>query len=179
VRLFVAVWPPDDVIALIEGILRPEVPGLRWTTRPQWHVTMSFLGEVEQADEVVDALADLSGSGMEQAVLGPATAWFPGRRVLQVPVTGLDHLAGRVVEAIAHVDNGRFAARVPESGRFNGHLTLARVRGSTRIGGGEARRLAGAPLSAEWVVGSVSLVASTLHPEGARYSDVTRVELGA
>jgi 2'-5' RNA ligase len=178
VRLFVAVWPPDDVIDLISGLHRPEVPDLRWTVLPQWHVTLRFLGEVEEADKVGDALRVLAGSGIEQAVLGPATAWFPGRRVLQVPVSGLEDLSRRVSRAIAHVDRGRQPAEEPEP-RFRGHLTLARVRGRARIDRARVKQLEGVPVSAEWTVGSLSLVSSSLRPDGALYSDVSRVELSS
>ena len=47
VRLFVAVWPPESVVEMLLGLDRPEGPELRWTTEPQWHVTLRFLGEVE------------------------------------------------------------------------------------------------------------------------------------
>jgi 2'-5' RNA ligase len=178
VRLFVAVWPPDDVIDLISGLPRPEVPGLRWSPRPQWHVTLRFLGEVERADEFGEALRQLSGSGIAKAVLGPETAWFPGRRVLQVPVVGLDDLSRLVNQAIAHIDDGRSASVGPEAG-FRGHLTLARVRGRSRIDREHASQVEGTRIQAEWTVRQVSLVASTLRADGARYSDFVTVDLGA
>lgn len=177
-RLFVAVWPPDDVIDLISGLRRPDVAGLRWTVLPQWHVTLRFLGEVTDADAVSDALRVLTGSTTEQAVLGPATAWFPGSRVLQVPVSGLEELSRRVCRSIEHVDRGRWAVCEPEP-RFRGHLTLARVRGRARMDRDRVTHLEGVAVSAEWTVSSFSLVSSTLRPDGAVYSDVSRVELSA
>ena len=39
-RLFVAVWPPDDVVAELAALPRPDQPGLRWTTPDQWHEKM-------------------------------------------------------------------------------------------------------------------------------------------
>ena len=85
-RLFVAVWPPDDVLALIAALPRPEVEGLRWTTRDQWHVTLRFFGSVE-LEEASAALAQVSGSATT-AVLGPETGRF-AKRVLHVPVDAL------------------------------------------------------------------------------------------
>ena len=46
-RLFVAVWPPYEVVNSIAALERPPLPGLRWTTPDQWHVTMRFLGDVD------------------------------------------------------------------------------------------------------------------------------------
>lgn len=163
---------------LISGLPRPEVPGLRWSLQPQWHVTLRFLGEVEHADGLDEALGQLSGSGVARAVLGPSTAWFPGRRVLQVPVDGLDDLARLVNQAIAHVVDWRSAPVEPEA-VFRGHLTLARVRGRSRIDREHARQVEGVPIRAEWDVRDVSLVASTLRSDGARYSDVATVGLEA
>jgi 2'-5' RNA ligase len=175
-RLFVAVWPTDEVIEIISGLERPDLPDLRWTGRPQWHVTLRFLGEVEEVDLVSDALSVLAGSGTAQAAIGPSTAWFPGRRVLQVPVSGLEDLSGRVSEAISGAWPGRRAATDVEA-RFRGHLTIARVRGRGRVDTDQAVRLAGAPVSAEWTVTSLSLVSSSLRSGGPAYSEVSKVEL--
>jgi 2'-5' RNA ligase len=51
VRLFVAVWPPNDVVDVLADLPRPDVAGVRWTTQGQWHVTLRFLGQVA-ADDV-------------------------------------------------------------------------------------------------------------------------------
>jgi RNA 2',3'-cyclic 3'-phosphodiesterase len=183
VRLFVAVWPPDEVIGLVASIPRPEVQGLRWTTRSQWHVTLRFLGEVDEGavDQVADALRSLAGSGVAEVVLGPATAWFPGRRVLQVPLAGLDELQDslnqRVNDAIARSGVPEGGLKEPE-GMFNAHLTIARARGRGRMDRVIADSLAGVSIDAAWTVTSVSLVASSLEPDGAHYSDIVAVALG-
>ena len=56
VRLFVAVWPPESVVEMLLGLDRPEGPDLRWTTEPQWHVTLRFLGDVDDPGPVTEAL---------------------------------------------------------------------------------------------------------------------------
>ena len=96
-RLFVAVWPPDDVLDRLAALPRPDVKGLRWTHREQWHVTLRFLGSVPDVAPVVAALGRLEVTG-SQAGLGPAVDRF-GHRVLHVPVTGLADLAGAVERA--------------------------------------------------------------------------------
>ncbi|MDP9386758.1 MAG: hypothetical protein M3Q48_02235, partial [Actinomycetota bacterium] len=89
-RLFVAVWPPADVVDGLAALPRPEVPGLRWTAPEQWHVTLRFLGEVDlAAARRAFAATDITGAAV--AELGPATGRF-GRRVLHVPVAGLEGL---------------------------------------------------------------------------------------
>ena len=51
-RLFVALAPPPAVLDELEAAaapLRAQRGDLRWTGRDAWHVTLAFLGEVEQA----------------------------------------------------------------------------------------------------------------------------------
>jgi len=172
VRLFVAVWPPESVVELLLGLDRPDVAQLRWTTEPQWHVTLRFLGEVDDPDPVADALgrvpAALADAGVPdvRAALGPTTAWFPGRHVLQVPVGGLDALANAVGDVTAPW--GQLEDR-----HFSGHLTVARARGSTP----GPPSLAGASVAATWRVRSFELVSSLLQPSGSGYDTVTTVPL--
>ena len=165
VRLFVAVALPADVLATVARLDRPDVPGVRWTTADQWHVTLRFLGEVEDPGPVAAAL-DSAPLAPTRASLGPRVATL-GRGVLMVPVAGLDALAGTVVTATADV------GKPPDDRPFRGHLTLARARR-----GASVRGLAGAAVAASFVVEDVRLVRSRLGPGGARYEDVHVRSLG-
>ncbi len=175
VRLFVAVSLPPDAIELVGDLPRPDLASLRWTTEDQWHITLRFLGEVASPAAVAEALKEVPGAlragraGQVEVVLGAATAWFRGRRILHVPVTGLDALAAVVAEA-----TGSFGERSEDDPPFAGHLTLARVR---RNASGPAN-LAGTPISAEWTVPEILLMSSTLGPGGSRYGVVATVPLG-
>ena len=174
-RLFVAVWPPDEVLDRVATVDRPALAGLRWTTRDQWHVTLRFLGEAH-VDPVLAALAGVSARTVEVG-LGPTVGGFD-QRVLHVPVSGLDPLAADVVRATAHL------GRPPGARPFAGHLTLARVATRARV---DLRPLIGTPLSARWTVAGICLVesrlvgsrlvGSRLSSSGARYQIVDRVLL--
>jgi 2'-5' RNA ligase len=175
VRLFVAVSPPPDVTALVRELARPDLASLRWTTEDQWHITLRFLGEVEDAGAVAEALKvvpeSLEADGVDEveALLGAATAWFRGRRILHVPVAGLDALARAVATATAPWGEG--ADEPP----FSGHLTLARVR--QRATG--PANLAGTPIAAEWAVDEFVLMSSSLASGGSRYTVLSSVALAA
>jgi RNA 2',3'-cyclic 3'-phosphodiesterase len=166
VRLFVAVELPPDALDLLDGMSRPDVEGLRWTTREQWHVTLRFLGSVDDVPPVVGALGSMRVAATA-AVLGPQVSRF-GQRVLHVPVAGLDDVAAGVVDATAGI------GKPPDDRAFTGHVTLARVRGRRRV---DLRPFVGADVSATWAVGEVCLFASHLHPHGARYEVVERFPL--
>jgi 2'-5' RNA ligase len=170
-RLFVAVWPPPDVLEQVAALPRPTIVGLRWTRPDQWHVTLRFLGQVEDAGQVAGAVAGAAGgavgAGGVEAVLGPAVGRF-AHRILHVPVAGLEDLAARVVAATAHL------GEPPEDRPFAGHLTLARVARGERI---DLRHLAGQPIAARWPVAELALVQSHLSPRGAPYEVVDRFPL--
>jgi 2'-5' RNA ligase len=159
---------------VVRDLPRPDLASLRWTTEDQWHITLRFLGEVEAPAAVADALKEVPARLAEattsdvDAILGAATAWFRGRRILHIPVTGLDALAQVVASTTAPWGEG-----TEEDPPFAGHLTLARVR---RNGTGPAN-LAGTLVSAEWTVKEIVLMSSTLGPGGSRYGVVAKVPL--
>ena len=93
-RLFVAAWP-DDATRRRLGALELELgrsKGLRFVGPTRWHVTLRFLGEVDEAlvDPVGQALSTAAAAfdGPLECRLGPGTGWFTGVRVLQLPATG-------------------------------------------------------------------------------------------
>src|SRR5437879_10418652 len=123
--LFGAVPVPDGGRDSLASLARREVSGVRWTTRDQWHVTTRFLGAVDDAQPVVDALATARPQPA-RAVLGPAVTRL-NPRILSVPVTGLDEVAARVVKATETL------GEPPEGRRFRGHVTLARGKGGADL----------------------------------------------
>jgi hypothetical protein len=100
-RLFVAVRPGPEVVALLSALDRPALPGVRWSAPEQWLVKLRPLGQV--ADRVVPPLgealaAELDGAPAVACRLGPATRRLGGQW-LGAPVQGLDDLAAVVFEA--------------------------------------------------------------------------------
>ncbi len=168
-RLFVAVGLPQPIVGVLTALPRPDHRVLRWTTPGQWHITLRFLGEVDQVHEVVEAVAGAPGrfgAGDIEARLGPETQWFPGRRVLQVPVAGLDGLAGLVRDVTA-------GWGPEDEPRFAGHVTLARVRGR----GPGPEDLAGVPVAGHFTVDRLTVFASILGSQPAAYEVVAEVPM--
>jgi 2'-5' RNA ligase len=164
VRLFVAVWPPTDVVEALDALARPPATGMRWTTADQWHVTLRFLGELDDAGAVAAALAAVRLPAA-RAELGPAVVRI-GSTIAAFPVAGVDRLAASVADATA-------AFGAPSGRRFRGHLTIARSRR------GHLDAAAGLSLAAAWDVTTVDLVRAELHPDGARYQTLASVTVGA
>jgi 2'-5' RNA ligase len=169
VRLFVAVWPPQDVLDAVARLDRPTVIGARWTTRDQWHVTLRFLGEVDD-DLVPSIVMAVDGLGAAPAAvrLGPAVELL-SPRVVSIPVAGLDGLGPAVIAATASF------GRPPENRPFRGHLTLARLKDVRRR---DLAPVLGTAIDEAWTVDQVHVVRSFLSPKGARYESVAVVTLG-
>ena len=170
-RLFVAVWPSEDVVAAIEAFDRPTLEGMRWTRSDQWHVTLRFLGSV--TDDEVPALRSALGAvaasvAPREVTVGPVTGCF-GRSILFVPASGLDDLAAATVTARAAM------GEAPDERSFTGHFTLARSGGrSRRSRGPDLRGFAGRPLACSWLADELTLVRSRTDRTGATYEVLAR-----
>jgi 2'-5' RNA ligase len=158
----VAAWPPPAVSDALESLPRPAEPGVRYTSRDQWHVTLRFLGTCD-VDVAARALAWLDAP-VATARCGPMVSRL-GHDAVVVPVAGLDALAAAVVGCTAGI------GRAPDPHPFTGHLTLARLRARAACG------IAGARVSARFEVREVALVRSDPTAEGARYTTVATQRL--
>jgi hypothetical protein len=141
-RMFVAVWPPPEVVAELSALDRPEAPGLRWSTPAQWMVKVRPLGHVGDrlTEPLVDALeAELDGAPAVDCVLGPAT-YRLGGQWLGVPVTGLDDLGAAVFAATEEL------VPVTHPQPFKAAVVLARGRGAEGAGGAAAVGVVDGPL---------------------------------
>lgn len=163
-RLFVAVRPPEEMLDTLAALPRPDGTPARWTTRRQWHVTLRFLGNVEDPAPIIDALEQgLRGGAPVDVTIGPR-AGVLGHQVVYLPVAGLEPLADVVVQATAPFGE-------PASGRpFRGHLTLARTKGGIV----DVSSLA---LSGSWTVAEIELVRSHLGGGPARYETLAAFPL--
>ncbi|WP_225801110.1 RNA 2',3'-cyclic phosphodiesterase [Streptomyces sp. NK15101] len=133
-RLFAAVVPPpeqlDELGSVVDRLRRlPGADGLRWTSRPGWHLTLAFMGEVDE-----ELLPELR-TRLERAA--HRTPSFPlrlhggghfGRRTLWAGVAGdLDAL--RLLAERSDAAARRAGVAMDEHRRYHGHLTLGRARG--------------------------------------------------
>jgi 2'-5' RNA ligase len=155
-RLFVAVWPPDDVVAQLMALGRKDRRGVHFVHPERWHVTLRFLGECDPG--ATTAALDAAVLPPAHARLGPAVDVL-AERVLIVPVAGVDELAAAVAAATAELGE-------PPRRRFTGHLSLARIDRRSR---GRLPDTVGAMVSASFDVDEVALVQSRRDHRGGRY----------
>ena len=156
---------------------------IRWVKRDAMHLTLRFLGDVEEAGlvRVMEAMTSLEGSGRLRVRLDRVGA-FGGRRprVIWVGLAeddGLEKLRAVRTQLDAALAVAQFEA---ESGRFRPHLTLGRVRRQAtkpQLASIQAAVDAATALSIESVVERVALVESTLLKDGPRYRQLAMTEL--
>jgi RNA 2',3'-cyclic 3'-phosphodiesterase len=179
-RLFVAVAVPvgaadelDDAVAP----LRQSCPGLRWTVRDAWHLTLAFLGEVtEPAWARLGPQLELAAAGRPRLSLslGGAGA-FPGAARARVLWTGVKGELAELGTLARCVADGARQAGVPpaeERRRFQPHLTLARCREPVDVQP-LVHRLSGYA-GTPWTAGEIYLIRS--HLPGGRPHDRPRYE---
>jgi 2'-5' RNA ligase len=176
VRTFVAAWPDEPTRRRLAALDLGREKNLRLVGPTRWHVTLRFLGDVtdEQLGPLGEALVGCAATLREpvECRLGPATAWFARVRVLQLPAHGLNPVAAAVRDATVSLVSEPADGSPP----FNGHLTLARVKG--RLGAQAQAALAGIPFESAFAVGHVDLVASEPSPQGHVYTTLVRAPLG-
>jgi len=126
-RLFIAIELPVEVKKMLARLQR-EIPGARWVPMEQLHLTLSFLGEVDDAtcELLTGKLSEIAVSEFNLRFSG--SGCFPTSRHPRVLWAGLaeepllTNLADMVRKAV-------LLCGIPQEERpFSPHITLARFR---------------------------------------------------
>jgi 2'-5' RNA ligase len=181
VRLFVAVnLPAAERRAAYEAAapLRAARLPIKWVAEDSIHVTLRFLGEVDdaKAQPIGEALAaavraarpfdiTLGGVGAFPSLARPRVVWMGVERH-----PALELLANDVEKALMDLDFE------PELRPFHPHLTLGRAERSARpaVLSDLEHLAAGIEYQGSIVVESVDLMQSVLAPKGAAYTVLSR-----
>ncbi|WP_184028959.1 RNA 2',3'-cyclic phosphodiesterase [Sphingomonas yantingensis] len=174
-RLFVGLRPPPAIRELLIDTMGG-VPGARWQSDEQLHLTLRFVGELDRrtAEDAAHALASIHAAPIELRIdgvgrfdsRGRTNALWAGVR----PHDAVTALHKKVDQALVR------AGLVPERRAYLPHVTLARMGG----GAGAADRwladhagLASQPFT----LGHFMLFESHLGHGGASYEAVERYPL--
>ena len=166
-RLFVALALPD-VVAQSLMLIQGGVPGARWQTREQLHLTLRFIGEVHGRDAAMldDALADIRVPAFDLQL--HAVGQFGGKQVHSLWAgvrknEALEHLQRKVDSAIRRVGQPQ------DQHKFTPHVTLARLRGAEQGRVREWLTHHALYTSAEFPVEAFVLYSSKLTSDGSIY----------
>lgn len=180
-RLFVAIDIPDALKLRIESELVERlrvIEGARWSRPEGRHLTLKFLGNVDddRVDEVGAAIATASVRHAPFRVSFAEIGAFPNARRPRVLWVGLGEGAGETAAVAGDVERALEPLGFPSEGRpFRGHLTLARFPKPRVI-----ETLPSVDVPADgFEVDAVVLYRSQLHRKGARYTALRRFPLSA
>lgn len=128
-RLFTGVEIPSDVGQAL-GMLRGGLPGARWISPENYHLTLRFIGDVDDviAHEVASMLGRVKRGPFELHMEGLTS--FGGRKPRAVVASVAPEQALIDVQA----EHERLMQRIglePEGRKFTPHVTLARLRESS------------------------------------------------
>jgi 2'-5' RNA ligase len=128
-RLFTGLEIPREIVDAL-AILRGGLPGARWIDPENYHLTLRFIGDIDDvlAHEIASMLDQVKRRGFELRFVGLSS--FGGRRPRAViatmqPVAPLLEL---------QAEHERIMQRVglePEGRKYSPHVTLARLRDSS------------------------------------------------
>jgi 2'-5' RNA ligase len=130
IRLFVALEiPPNlrDRLVTLQG----GVPGARWASDEQLHLTLRFIGEVDEnvGHDIDDALAGIRAPAFTMELAGVGEFGGKNPRALWAGVRANDalmHLQRKVETALQRI------GLPAEERKFSAHVTLARLKGAPR-----------------------------------------------
>jgi 2'-5' RNA ligase len=125
-RLFTALEIPESLTPRLAS-LRDGLNGAHWVIPDNYHITIRFVGDIEDAaaHDFADALAAIQMDSFQVEISGLSS--FGGRKPRAIyaalkPNESLERLAK------AHERAARLAGLPPETRNFTPHITLARLR---------------------------------------------------
>ena len=175
-RLFAGIMlPPEQRLALSRVCLG--LPGARWVDPGNFHVTIRFIGEVDEAtaDDIGDVLGRIRVPRFPLGIVGTGLFGPDERPHTLYAAVERSEILGRLHDRI---DHALMRLGLPPDGRrFAPHVTLARLRLQRPE---PARRFVadhGLLRLPPFTVDRFQLIASTLTRAGSIYDDVAEYRL--
>ncbi|GKZ15136.1 RNA 2',3'-cyclic phosphodiesterase [Haladaptatus sp. T7] len=184
-RLFVSIDLPDDLAESVDGVQDRfrDADGLSFTDPRQAHVTLSFLGEVD--DDRVPVVEDALESAVDDDIdFGPFEAEvcglgvFPSLEYIRVVWVGVGDGAEEMVLLNDAVESRLYdLGFAPDDDEFVPHITIARMKhaGGKELVQRNVRELD--PTVGRMDVSEVRLTKSELGANGPSYSTVAAFPL--
>jgi len=182
-RTFIAIEIPSEVksaLAALQDDLRRAGADVSWTRPENIHLTLRFLGEVDERRIVeVEKVCVASAAELQPFTLSlNDTGVFPNARRPRVLWAGLAGAIEEAVEIWRRLNDGlALIGFEREEKDFRPHLTIGRVKSNRNTR--ELLALAGARRipALSFVVTEIVLMKSELHPAGARYTPMAKAPL--
>lgn len=166
-RLFTAIELPNDVRAELHRLHQP-VPGARWISPEDYHVTLRFAGDIDMllAREFAANIASIDMDVFELRISGVGA--FGGNDPSTI-FAAVDPSPQLEALARAHEKAARNAGLPPDTRAFKPHVTLARLRNSNAEAVARYLTRFGGYRSESFVVTHVALMTSKPSVGGGPY----------
>ncbi len=184
IRTFVAVRLTDDVkkcVGALAGELRALEPDVKWVETGLLHITLKFLGDIEEdaTGDVLNAIETVARDMPAFDVVFSGLGAFPNTRRPRVVWAGVEKGADELVDLAGKVDDELVKIGFcKEEKTFRPHITLGRAkRGKTpqKLEAG-IKKVSAEDLGTQ-TVDRVELVKSELRPTGPVYTPLGSLEL--
>ena len=166
-RLFTALEIPAP-IGFQLSLLRGGLPGARWIDPENYHITLRFIGDIDQrtADEVERALLRVDRPGFELSLSGLDA--LGGNKPHSIVASAKNSSALKELQA----EHERIIQRIglePERRKFRPHVTLARIRSASEADAANYLALRGNFWTPPFTVGRFVLLSSRASKGGGPY----------
>jgi 2'-5' RNA ligase len=180
-RTFIAIEIPSEInsaLAALQTKLRRAGADVSWTKPENLHLTLNFLGEVDEQSivEVEKVCVSLAAEFQPFTLSLNDTGVFPNTRQPRVLWAGLSGEVDNVYEMHTRLDERLALIGIKrDEKRFHPHLTVGRLKSNKNTR--ELLALADAHQlpALSFTVTEIVLMKSELHPAGSEYTTIAKV----
>ncbi|MCG9128591.1 RNA 2',3'-cyclic phosphodiesterase [Candidatus Poribacteria bacterium] len=183
IRCFIAIEIPKEIQTLIldlQRTLEKEISGATWTKSGKHHLTLKFLGQVEeqQLSSMTNVLSLVAEKNKQFSIEIGGIGVFPNWVHPRVLWLGLTKGESKIRTLSGTINKGLQDLEYPVDTRYHPHLTLARFKKQvTLVENSNSFTQYEILANSDFLVDEFTLVKSELHPNGAIYTPIKNFKL--
>lgn len=177
-RTFLAVEVPKHVrkriCSSIEKERQEDLP-IKWVILENMHITLKFLGEIDEQKkrEIAPLVKEIAGSHRSFEVSLKGVGCFPDAKRPRVLWVGADQGGEELCTIVRAFEEGLARCGFKKEKRFHPHLTLGRIKKPCVVDNMLEKNI----VTESFRVDAIVLFKSTLTPQGAVYKELERFPL--
>ena len=183
IRTFICIELPHPVLQELRALqdrLRALGSGVSWSRSEGIHLTLKFLGDVEetQTDPIAESVRNAAKICVPFQIKITGTGAFPDFRRPRVFWVGVEEPTETLKELQSRIEDELAKLGFPKEKRaFSAHLTIGRVKSTENISRISAQLRQENLRDSEFIATEIIVMQSNLHPSGASYTPLQRILL--